>query len=287
VSTDAVREGVHFFFDDAPADIASKALAVNVSDIVAKGARPLSYVMALSFRELPDQGWLTDFAAGLKEAQEKFGLHLAGGDLDRAPGPLSIVITIFGEVPTGTMVTRAGAQAGDGLFVSGVLGQSAFGLRLRRDRDLAGVWGLCRDDAQELVQRYLRPDPPHALAPLIRTYARAAMDLSDGLIKDLGRLCATSGVGAVVTMDDVPVSDAVAGVLARKPHMRDLVVTGGDDYQVLLAVPADRETDFTEAAAAQGSHVSRIGRITADVGVRLTDSDGRQIVLSKTGWDHF
>ena len=165
VTTDAIAAGVHFFPDDAAGDIAWKALAVNVSDLAAKGATPAAYVMALAFPEQPEPEWLRAFSHGLAEAQAAFGIKLAGGDTDRRPGPLAITITAFGYVPAGRMVRRATAGPGDSIFVSGTIGDSALGLQLRRDAELAARWGLDQAAAQALIARYLRPEPRVALGP--------------------------------------------------------------------------------------------------------------------------
>lgn len=182
LKTDPVAEGVHFLSGDAPRDIAWKALAVNVSDLAAKSATPLGYLMALSFPAAPTAGWMTDFVEGLGMAQARFGCHLLGGDTDRRPGPLTISITIIGSVPRGTMVPRTTAQAGDTLFVSGTIGDAGLGLELAKNAALQAVWGLSDAAADTLRQRYRRPEPRLALAAPLRHYASAAMDVSDGLV---------------------------------------------------------------------------------------------------------
>ena len=206
LKTDPVAEGVHFLPDDAPEDIAWKALAVNVSDLAAKAARPLGYLMALSFPEPPAAAWLTRFAAGLQAAQSAFGCHLLGGDTDRRPGPLTISITIIGEVEAGRMVRRATARPGEVLFVSGSLGDAALGLALRKDPALADRWQLAPAEAAYLRERYARPQPRLGLGPALRAHASAAMDISDGLAKDLARMCKASGCAAHVRLSDVPLS---------------------------------------------------------------------------------
>lgn len=291
LKTDAVAEGVHFFADDAAADIGWKALAVNVSDLVAKGARPRVYLMALAFPAPPSLHWLNDFARGLEQAQTRFGITLAGGDTDRRPGPLSITIAAIGEVPSGRMVRRAAAEAGDLLYVSGTLGDAALGLKLRSDASHAAQWGLAAQDALALVQRYFRPEPRLALAPALLDHARAAMDLSDGLVKDLGRMMRASGTAAVVHAAKVPLSKPAAAALARTPALLIDVLTGGDDYEVLAAVAPDRAKGFEQAAAAAGIAVARIGETThrgPETGfVVVRDHDGRQLDLVRSGWDHF
>ncbi len=287
LKTDPVAEGVHFLADDAPEDVAWKALAVNVSDLAAKGARPIGYLMALSFPAPPAQGWLRRFAAGLDAAQASFGCHLIGGDTDRRPGPLTVSITILGSVEAGRMVRRGTARAGDALLVSGTLGDAALGLLLRRDSSRASAWGLSAAEAEHLARRFRRPEPRLALGPALRAHASAAMDLSDGLAKDLGRMCAASGCGAQVRLADVPLSPAAAKALAADSALAARIVAAGDDYEVLAAVPADAVDAFRAAAAAAGVTATRIGAATAGTGVTIEGADGRPLQLDRTGWDHF
>ncbi len=212
---------MHFLAGDAPDDIAWKALAVNVSDLAAKGAKPIGYLMALSFPEAPTQGWMAGFAAGLRAAQDRFGCHLIGGDTDRRPGPLTIAITVVGSVAQGRMVRRGTARPGDVLFVSGTLGDAALGLALRKGPDLAKAWGLSPEEDAHLRRRYLRPEPRLALAPALRAHASAAMDISDGLAKDLGRMCAASGCGAHVRFADLPALCRRRESGRRRPGLRE------------------------------------------------------------------
>jgi thiamine-monophosphate kinase len=287
LKTDPVAEGVHFLADDAPEDIAWKALAVNVSDLAAKAARPLGYLMALSFPEAPTAGWLMRFAAGLQAAQESFGCHLLGGDTDRRPGPLTISISIVGEVEAGRMVRRGTARPGEALFVSGSLGDAALGLALRKDPALAGVWGLSPAEAEHLRQRYVRPQPRLGLGPALRAHASAAMDVSDGLAKDLARMCAASGCGARVRLADMPLSSAGAKAVAADPALALRIVTGGDDYEVLAAVPAASADAYQSMAAQASIAVTRIGATLAGTGVVIEGRDGLPLTLDRAGWDHF
>lgn len=288
LTTDAIAAGVHFFADDRAEDIAWKALAVNVSDLIGKGARPLAYLMSLAFPDAPEERWLERFAAGLGAAQARFGIALAGGDTDRRPSaPLSITITALGAVPAGRMVRRATATAGDLIFVSGTLGDSAIGLMLREAPELAETWGLDAPSAAALVTRYLRPEPPLELAPVVREFASASMDLSDGLVKDLGRLAKASGVGAVVRGKDIPLSSPLRRLLAIAPERFGDVVTGGDDYEVLAAVPPGRSEAYRSAAAAAGVAVTEIGRIEPGDGVLIDDLSGRPRKFETPGWEHF
>src|SRR5512145_1907018 len=207
LKTDPVAEGVHFLPGDAPEDIAWKALAVNVSDLAAKGAIPLAYLMALSFPEAPTHAWMARFVEGLRVAQARFGCHLIGGDTDRRPGPLSVSIAAIGTVEQGRMVRRTTARPDCTLLVSGTIGDAALGLALLKDPTLAEAWELSPAEADYLIRRYRRPEPRLALAPLLRRHAAAAMDLSDGLVKDLERMLRGSGIGGRLRAGDVPLSD--------------------------------------------------------------------------------
>ncbi len=287
LKTDPVVAGVHFFADDDPADIAWKALAVNVSDLAAKGATPRVYLMALSLPEAPERDWMARFAEGLGAAQRAFGMHLAGGDTDRTPGHFSIAMTVIGEVPAGKMVRRAAAQAGDALYVSGTLGDSALGLALKLDAGLAVRLALTADEAAHAIGRYLRPVPRIALAEALRMHARAAMDLSDGLMKDLGRMCRASGVGARVLAANLPLSPAMRRAINAEPGRIKDAVAAGDDYEILTAVPPAACVEFEMAAQKAGIAVTRIGEITSAREVFVLDVEGVPIEPGRSGWDHF
>ncbi len=287
LKTDPVAEGVHFLADDAPEDVAWKALAVNVSDLAAKAARPLGYLMALSFPEPPAMAWLTRFAAGLAEAQARFGCHLIGGDTDRRPGPVTITITVIGEVEQGRMIRRATARAGDALFVSGTLGDAALGLALRKGPALASAWGLSAAEVEHLLRRYVRPEPRLSLASALRQHASAAMDISDGLAKDLARMCQASGCAARARLSDLPLSSGAAKALAADPGLARRIAIGGDDYEVLAAVPAAKASAFRSDAAGAGVAVTEIGAFAAGSDIIVEDRDGRPLDLDRPGWDHF
>jgi thiamine-monophosphate kinase len=209
---------------------------------------------------------------------------LIGGDTDRSEGPLSIAITVLGEVQAGRMVRRATARPGDVLFVTGTLGDAALGLKQLRQPQFAAAHGLDAGEAAHTVGRFLRPNPRLAIGPLLMDHASAAMDLSDGLVKDLGRMCAASGVAAAVRVADLPLTPAV-----RKCGPEAVVdaLSAGDDYEVLAAVPETQVAEFLAHACSLTFAVTRIGEVTAGAGVSVIDADGRPMHLPRTGWDHF
>lgn len=289
LKTDPVAEGVHFLPGDAPEDIAWKALAVNVSDLAAKGALPLGYLMALSFPDAPRREWLVRFAAGLQQAQDAFGITLLGGDTDRRPGPITISITVLGEVPEGRMVRRGMARPGDLIFVSGTLGDAHLGLRLCQAPDLATAWGLAPRQVDYLQGRYRRPEPRLALRRALEAAASAGMDLSDGLMKDLGRMARASGTSAEVRIENVPLSAPAQAALAAAPDLATELITAGDDYEVLAAVPPAAAAEFVRLAQEAGIPVAAIGRMHETQGgeVSAISADGQKIPITSSGWDHF
>lgn len=280
LKTDAIAEGIHFRAGDAPEDIAWKAVAVNVSDLAAKAARPVGYLLSLAFPSTPGGDWLERFSGGLKAAQDRFGLVLMGGDTDRRPNaPLSVTIMAIGSVPSGRMVRRGTAKAGDLVYVSGSLGDSAIGLKVPP--------GLPPADSSFLEQRYLRPEPRVELRDALLDHATAAMDISDGLVKDLGRLCRASALAAEVRADAVPLSAAARRAVELRPELRELPLTGGDDYEVLAAVAPAQAAAFEASARTGGVPVTRIGYLHQGRGVRVLGSDGKPLELTRPGYDHF
>jgi thiamine-monophosphate kinase len=287
VTTDAVVEGVHFVPDDPPDTIARKALRVNLSDLAAKGATPAGFVLTLALREV-NAAWLAPFAQAIGEDAAQFGCPLLGGDTVSTPGPLMISITAFGRVPPGNMVRRSTARAGDRLMVSGSIGDAALGLAVLKGG--AAVSAL-DDDATgraKLVDRYRVPQPRVALAQAVREHASAAMDVSDGLMGDLAKLGAASGVSAISEAAAVPLSPPVRAWLARDSAAIATIVGGGDDYEILCAVPENRLQAFAAAAALAGVPVSCIGTVVAGTGApKLVDTASREIALSRLSFSHF
>lgn len=287
LTTDAIAAGVHFIGDESPADLAWKALAVNVSDLIAKGAKPVAYLMALALPEPPSAAWMQDFSAGLGAAQAQFGLHLAGGDTDRRPGPLTISITAIGELPKGSLVRRATAQPGDKVYVTGTIGDAYLGLQLRSRPSVAANWGLQSTEAKSLEARFLRPAPQVQLAEVVRANASASMDISDGLVKDLERLCRASGAGAQIDVPSVPLSGPARKVVGCGGSTLADLVTGGEDYEVLACVPPARTANFeagAKAASVMVTPIGHIGRLESHVIWR--NAAGAPMTFASMGWDH-
>ncbi|HMF24871.1 MAG TPA: thiamine-phosphate kinase [Pseudolabrys sp.] len=283
LKTDAIVGGVHFFPDDAAQAVASKALRVNLSDLAAKGARPLGFLLSLALPKEIGEEWLAGFAEGLRGDAVLFGCPLFGGDTDRTPGPVTISIAMIGSVPEGTMVRRAGAKPGDHVFVSGTIGDAALGVMVRKGKQ----WQLNEAQRQHLVSRYLLPQPRNLLAEAVRTHASAAMDISDGLVGDFRKLCRASGVAADIDVTRVPLSDAAKAVIASDSPMLDSVLTGGDDYEIVCSVPKEKCVSFSTAAKAAHVAVADIGEIKAGEDVRFLSADGRELAFKHASFSHF
>jgi thiamine-monophosphate kinase len=288
LKTDGIVGGVHFFPGDPPDTVAKKALRVNLSDLAAKGAKPLGFLLTLALPKEIGDTWLASFARGLGADAELFGCPLLGGDTDRTGGPITISIAVLGAVPQGKMVRRAGAKAGERVVVTGTIGDAALGLLLRRDVSAAERWGLVREQRNSLDARYLVPEPRIAIAEILRAHASAAMDVSDGLAGDLAKLCRASGVSAEIAVARVPLSDGVRAALAKEPGLIETIITGGDDYEVVACVPAGKVEALRQQASAAGVAVTEIGAVTAGQGeARFLDPDGQPLMFAHPSFSHF
>lgn len=284
---DALAAGVHFFPDDPPEAIAAKALRVNLSDLAAKGAEPFGYLLALALGREADVDWVRAFADGLAADQRRFGVTLLGGDTLRASpgGGTTIAVTALGRIEPGATVRRRTARPGDVLAVTGTIGDSALGLACR----LAGgpPAGLAPSLVAALDAAYLWPQPPVAAWRAVRAHARAAMDVSDGLVGDLAKLCRAAGVAAVIEAERVPFSPAVAAAVAAEGGLRDRALTGGDDYQILAALAPERLDAFAAALAGEGIACTVVGHVAAgQPGVEVREH-GRRIVVNDGRFHHF
>ena len=285
ISTDMLVEGRHFFADVDPAALGHKALAVNLSDLAAMGARPLGFTLALSLPRA-DDAWLAAFARGLFALADAHACPLVGGDTTR--GPLNICITVFGEVVPGRALRRDAAQVGDDIYVSGCTGEA----RLALEWLLGTPWAraavgpeLPAELPANLRARLERPTPRLALGQALAGVAHAALDLSDGLTGDLGHILAASGVGADIALADLPVAPA----LAKLPEAARLtcLLSGGDDYELLFTAPVSAREAVQAAARASGTAVARIGTVSAAPGLRLLDAAGEAVAFCSKSFDHF
>jgi len=283
LKTDAIIGGVHFFPNDDAGAVASKALRVNLSDLAAKGAKPLGFLLSLALPKEIGDDWLGRFAEGLRGDAVLFGCPLFGGDTDRTPGPITVSIAMFGSVPEGTMVRRAGAKPGDRVFVSGTVGDAALGLALRK----GAAWKLSDAQRQHLMSRYLVPQPRNAIAEAVRSHASAAMDVSDGLAGDFAKLCRASKVAAEIEVARLPLSDAAKAVLAAEAGAIETVLTGGDDYEIVCTVRPPKADSFRAAAKAANVVVTEIGQIAAGEGLRFIGTDGKALPFRRAAFSHF
>jgi thiamine-monophosphate kinase len=285
VSTDMLLEGRHFLPTVDPALLGHKALAVNLSDLAACGARPLGFTLSLALPGI-DAAWLEGFSRGLFALADQEGCELVGGDTTR--GPLAISITVFGEVPAGQALLRSGARAGDDLYVSGTLGDARLALEVFRGQLSvpAPLFELAR-------RRMDQPTPRVALGQALRGVASAAVDVSDGLLGDLGHMLRQSQAGATIQAEAaLPLLAArtLGGSPADLPGdatQLEFVLAGGDDYELLFTAPAAQREAVAAAAAASATPVTRIGRIDSQRGVRVLDGAGREIQVHSSSFDHF
>lgn len=276
-STDMLVEGRHFLSTVAPGHLGHKALAVNLSDLAACGAQPLAFTLALALPRA-DEAWLAAFSAGLLALADAHDCELVGGDTTQ--GPLNICITAFGEVPSGQALLRSGARAGDDVHVSGTLGDARLALEVFR-----GTHALAGDAFAAVRAALEQPQPRVALGTALRGVATSAIDLSDGLLGDLGHVLRRSGVGATLDVDALPRS----AVLATQPPavQHECLLSGGDDYELLFTAPPANAAAVQAAAARAGVRVTRIGRIEATPGLRLRDTRGEPLTPTFRSFDHF
>ena len=278
VSTDTLVEGVHFLRDVDAAALGHKSLAVNLSDLAACGAEPRCFFLALALPTV-DEAWLQSFSRGMFALADAHRCVLAGGDTTRSPHGVVITITVMGAVPPGQALLRSGARAGDDLWVSGTLGEAAFGLAVRKGESRAA------QDAVAGIERLERPWPQVALGLALRGLATSAIDLSDGLLGDLGHLLERSAVGARLEWDRVPRSPQ----LRRQPEadQRRWALTGGDDYELLFTARAGERDAVERAAEGAETTVTRIGAMTSTGRLELVDGDGRAMDTAPRAFDHF
>ena len=277
ISCDTLVENVHFFPSIPPQALGYKSLAVNLSDLAAMGAEPAWMTLALTLPNV-DEEWLANFSAGLFEAAEYYGVALIGGDTTR--GPRSISITIHGQVPTGKALTRAGANVGDWIFVTGTIGDSALGLDIIREAREVPL-----EHKEYLINRHYHPTPRVLAGQALRSLASSAIDLSDGLVSDLSHILAASGVGAVIDVNNLPLSSSLLGSVNHEEAL-GYALTGGEDYELLFTVPESQRGALDIALLHAGVRFVKVGQICAGNKLRLT-LDGKEYTPSYHGFEHF
>jgi thiamine-monophosphate kinase len=287
ITSDCLVAGVHFLADDRPASIAAKLLAVNLSDLAAMGAAPVGYTLAAAWPAEIDDTWIAAFAEGLGRAQENNGVVLFGGDTVSTPGPLTLTITAFGEAAAGRALSRSGAEAADDVYVSGTIGDAALGLRVLQGR----LAPPSREAATYLAGRYREPTPRTRIGVGLAGLASSAIDVSDGLAADLGHLAAGSGKCIDVRAAEVPISAAVAACLEAEPELLEVVLGGGDDYELAFTAAPDRRDAISHLAETAGVGIACIGTVRdagdAGPGVRFTDAKGADVTPKSAGFRHF
>ena len=288
LTTDALVAGIHFFPDDPADAIARKALRMNLSDLAAKGAKPLGFLMTLALPSDIAEAWLEKFSDGLWADAKEFNFPLFGGDTTRTQGPVTISIFALGSVPHDKMIKRSGAKPGDRILVTGTIGDAALGLAIRKQPDFAQTWKLDPVSSNHLVARYLLPQPRVRLVEALQAHASAAMDVSDGLAGDLAKLCHVSGVSAEVSAANVPLSPAAAKALGSNPRLMETILSGGDDYEIVFTMTPDDVPTFRARAAMADVAVTDIGGVVAgDDEPRFLDVAGGAMSLSRKSFSHF
>jgi thiamine-monophosphate kinase len=276
VKTDTIVSGVHFLADEKPELVAQRALRVCLSDLAAGGATPYAYQVGLSLERNWTERWIRGFARGLAADQRKYRVALTGGDTTQTPGPTTITVTAFGKVLRGRGIGRDGARAGDELWISGTIGDATLGLLVAQGK-LTGA---------ALEKRYRLPLPRTALGLRLRGLAHAAADVSDGLLADAGHIAEASGLAVTIERNLVPLSVDAKRVLRRQPSLWNRALAGGDDYELLIAVPVRKGAALQRASRAAGVKVTRIGAFSRGRGVRLTVS-GQTVKPTTRGYTHF
>jgi thiamine-monophosphate kinase len=284
VTCDAMVAGVHFFPDDPPELIARKLVRVNLSDLASKGAEPQFLLLATCFPQGIESAWLDRFAGGLKTDCDEFKVAVIGGDTVATPGPLVLSLTAVGRIPEQSALLRSNARSGDHIWLSGSVGDSAFGLLVARGESKS----LSQTDAAFLLDRYRLPQPRVTLGARLRGLAHAAMDVSDGLLGDLGHICRSSACAAEIEAARLPLSTAVRAALAvGLGEGLTTVVTGGDDYEILFTAPPEAEDTLSALATELELPLTRIGRIKPGQGVTLLDDTGCVVEIGQGGYRHF
>ena len=282
-TTDALVAGVHFRDADSADLVGRKLLRVSLSDLAAMGSEPFAYLLTVVLPSNIEESWLEGFVDGLAQDQDEFGIRLVGGDTVSTDGPMVLSLTALGSVPEGQALRRSGACAGDDVWVSGTIGDAALGLRGSHS-DLPGVGEAGR---LALADRYLVPRPRVALGTALRGLAHACIDVSDGLVADFGHVCRESGVRGRLLFDRIPLSEHARAALEVDHTLREAILSGGDDYELLFTAAVQSRDGVLRIAEDIGIEVTRFGQTEAGGGVAIFDADDSEIVITSPGYTHF
>ena len=289
ITSDCLVSGVHFFAADPPQSIARKALGVNLSDLAAMGASAKAYTLAVAWPEQVTESWISRFAEGLSSAQSDWSVALVGGDTVATPGPLTLTITAFGEISKGRELRRSGAMPGDDIYVSGTIGDAALGLRSLSTGGEANK--TAHNSEPYLTDRYHHPQPRLTLGPELPGVATSAIDISDGLLADMAHITSASGVSATLDISRVPLSEAARSIVNRAPEVMQVILTGGDDYELLFTAPPSSREDIallSEKLSLDLTCIGTIGRKNVNTAIHLVDQNGKNYKLEgERGYQHF
>ena len=283
VTTDALVENVHFLSSDSPEDIAAKLLSVNLSDLAAMGAKPLSYNLIFGASKNITERWIKSFSDSLAAEQKKYSITLIGGDTVRSKGPLFLGITAMGFLQKGTELRRSGAKSTDDIWVSGLIGDAAAGLKVA-----TGELKVANKAYEKyLLSKYRRPIPRIGLGLKLRGIANATIDVSDGLISDLAHICRFSKLGAKVLLESIPISEALVEVIKLDRNYYDLVLNGGDDFELLFTADNSSHDEILSISDSLEVPITKIGELNRTDSINVLDSDGIGYFLEKSGYSHF
>jgi thiamine-monophosphate kinase len=283
ITTDSLVEGVHFLTTDLPQNIAAKLLRVNLSDLAAMGAVPAFYSLAIALPSNLSASWLEAFSRGLAGDQKEFGITLIGGDTVSSSGPLTLTITAIGFVEKGAALRRNGAKVGDDIWVSGFIGDGALGLKVAKN----DIPKISEKIKKYLLSSYRTPYPRTLLGPMLVNNVHAAIDISDGLISDLGHICEMSGVGADVQLNGIPMSFATKQIVTKEANYIDLVLGGGDDFELLFTADNTFIDIAKDISRKSNVGLTKIGKIVEPEVIRILKADGAEYHIDKVGYSHF
>jgi thiamine-monophosphate kinase len=291
ITTDAMTEGVHFLRKDGPQSVAERLMRSNLSDLAAKGAEPFAYLLTTALPKDIGDDWLQVFSQTLGEDQKRFGGFLIGGDSIRTEGLITLSIAMLGTVPKGQLMRRkirhdVTPTSQLSVYVSGTIGDSTLGLKLTKGEALAG---LTEEEKNYLKLRHLRPEPRLDVARAIRPFAKACIDVSDGLVADVGHIAQQSNAEIVIEAEKIPLSNAAKKLCIAQPDLLESLISGGEDYELAFVVDTAEESLLTLAASKVNTPLTKIGTLRAGKAgdVQVLDKQGRIIPLKHTGWTHF